>query len=173
MLKHLPEGLTPFEDCGFARHPFRPLAGEQVQVDCRVDAGDGLPRLRLWVNGREAEAPAALRRDERHFRFDLGAFATFDCIDYQISTGCETSRRFSFQVEEEATVDRPLAVLRTARGVCLEMEGFVLLLEQQGSALVQTACQAPAPAGQAARTRFSPCPIILHCTWAERILFGS
>ena len=96
MLKHLPEGLTPFEDCGFARHPFRPLAGEQVQVDCRVDAGDGLPRLRLWVNGREAEAPAALRRDERHFRFDLGAFATFDCIDYQISTGCETSRRFSF-----------------------------------------------------------------------------
>lgn len=158
MLKHLPEGLTPFEDCGFARHPFRPLAGEQVQVDCRVDAGDGLPRLRLWVNGREAEAPAALRRDERHFRFDLGAFATFDCIDYQISTGCETSRRFSFQVEEEATVDRPLAVLRTARGVCLEMEGFVLLLEQQGSTLVQTACQAPAPAGQRCQDAVLPLP---------------
>ena len=28
MLKHLPEGLVPFEDCGFARHPFAPLAME-------------------------------------------------------------------------------------------------------------------------------------------------
>ena len=43
MLKHLPEGLVPFEDCGFARHPFAPLAGEPVRVDCRVDADDGRP----------------------------------------------------------------------------------------------------------------------------------
>ena len=63
-----------------------------------------------------------------------------------------------FQVEEEATVDRPLAVLRTARGVCLEMEGFVLLLEQQGSALVQTACQAPAPTGERCQDAVLPLP---------------
>ena len=51
MLKHLPEGLVPFEDCGFARHPFAPLAMEPVRVDCRVDAEDGQPVLRLRVDG--------------------------------------------------------------------------------------------------------------------------
>ena len=47
MLKHLPEGLVPFEDCGFARHPLMPLAMEPVRVDCRVDEEDGRPALLL------------------------------------------------------------------------------------------------------------------------------
>lgn len=51
MLKHLPEGLVPFEDCGFARHPFAPLAMEPVRVDCRVGCG-----------GRAARAAAARGR---------------------------------------------------------------------------------------------------------------
>lgn len=79
MLKHLPEGLVPFEDCGFARHPFAPLAMEPVRVDCRVDAEDGQPVLRLRVDGgRKAKSRpkaqmagtiilgwAALHRDRR------------------------------------------------------------------------------------------------------------
>lgn len=51
MLKHLPEGLVPFEDCGSPGHPFAPLAMEPVRVDCRVDAEDGRPVLRLRVDG--------------------------------------------------------------------------------------------------------------------------
>lgn len=57
MLKHLPEGLVPFEDCGFARHPFAPLAMEPVRVDCRVDAEDGQPvRGCAWTEARKAKS---------------------------------------------------------------------------------------------------------------------
>ena len=52
MLKHLPEGLVPFEDCGFARHPFAPLAMEPVRVDCRVDAAVSYTHLTLPTTER-------------------------------------------------------------------------------------------------------------------------
>lgn len=152
MLKHLPEGLTPFEDSGFARRPLRPLAGERVWVDCRVDEGDGVPKLDLWVNGRQVEPPVAQQQDERHMHFDLGLFDTFDRIRYQISTQREQSRTFSFEIEEKVRLERPLAILQTARGLCLQMGDFVLLLERRGDALWQTACQEEAPEGELCQT---------------------
>ena len=75
MLKHLPEGLVPFEDCGFARHPFAPLAMEPVRVDCRVDAEDGRPVLRLRVDGGPESEIAPESTDGRHYHFGLGGFA--------------------------------------------------------------------------------------------------
>ena len=74
MLKPLPEGLVPFEDCGFARHPFAPLAGEPVRVDCRVDADDGRPVLRLCVDGEPEREIASESEDGRRYHFLLGAF---------------------------------------------------------------------------------------------------
>ena len=75
MLKHLPEGLVPFEDCGFARHPFAPLAGESVRVDCRVDADDGRPMLLLCVDGGPEREIAPESTDGRHYHFELGGWS--------------------------------------------------------------------------------------------------
>ena len=75
MLKHLPEGLTPFEDCGFARRPLYPLAGEAVTVFCRADTADGQPELLMSVDGGREETHAPAGRDGRFYRFELGAFA--------------------------------------------------------------------------------------------------
>ncbi len=152
MLKHLPEGLTPFEDCGFARHPFRPMVGESVCVDCRVDEGEGAPKLRLWVNDREAEAPVAQQQDHHHFSFTLGSFDILDRVSYQISTVREQSRIFSFEVEQEATLAKPLAVRQIPQGFCLQMEGFAVLLERQGDTLVQSIVQAQPSAGSLCQT---------------------
>ena len=86
MLKHLPEGLVPFEDCGFARHPFAPLAGESVRVDCRVDADDGRPMLLLCVDGGPEREIAPESTDGRHYHFELGGFALGQKVRYRIVT---------------------------------------------------------------------------------------
>ena len=89
MLKHLPEGLVPFEDCGFARHPFAPLAMEPVRVDCRVDAEDGQPMLRLRVDGGPEREIAPESADGRHYHFGLGGFALGLKVVYRIVTRLE------------------------------------------------------------------------------------
>ena len=86
MLKHLPEGLVPFEDCGFARHPYAPLAGEEVVADCRVDQGDGEPSLLLSVDGAPERPVAGRWLDSRHMRFALGAFALGARVRYRFLT---------------------------------------------------------------------------------------
>ena len=97
MLKHLPEGLVPFEDCGFARHPFAPLAMEPVRVDCRVDAEDGRPVLRLRVDGGPESEIAPESTDGRHYHFGLGGFALGQKVGYRIVTRREESRVFTFE----------------------------------------------------------------------------
>ena len=37
MIRHLPEGLVPFEDCGYARQPLRPLEGQEIRLGCLCD----------------------------------------------------------------------------------------------------------------------------------------
>ena len=97
MLKHLPEGLVPFEDCDFARHPFAPLAGEPVRVDCRVDADDGRPALRLCVDGEPEREIASESEDGRHHHFPLGAFALGQKVRYRIVTRKEESPLYAFE----------------------------------------------------------------------------
>lgn len=125
MLKHLPEGLTPFEDCGFARVPCLPLEGERVQVFCRADEK---PQLRLWVN----EAQTALEPtqvDERHFCFDLGAFAWGDPVRYQLCTSDESSRLFAFEPQREITCRQPAAIFAHGSSVCIAFDGFHVRLD--------------------------------------------
>ncbi|MEF2822672.1 MAG: hypothetical protein U0N59_05240, partial [Oscillospiraceae bacterium] len=111
MLKHLPEGLVPFEDCGFARHPFAPLAMEPVRVDCRVDAEDGRPVLRLRVDGGPESEIAPESTDGRHYHFGLGGFALGQKVGYRIVTRREESRVFTFEPLRERQAAQPRAIL--------------------------------------------------------------
>ena len=127
MMKHLPEGLTPFEDCGFARHPFLPLEGEAVRVDCRAEEA---PVLQLWVN----ESPRTLeplRLDERHFRFELGSFAWGDRVRYQLRTASESSPFFAFEPQREAHCGQPVAVLGNGTEACIVFDLFYLLFQRE------------------------------------------
>ena len=120
MLKHLPEGLVPFEDCGFARHPFAPLAMEPVRVDCRVDAEDGRPVLRLRVDGGPESEIAPESTDGRHYHFGLGGFALGQKVGYRIVTRREESRVFTFEPlrERQAAQPRGGPPARSVRWIC-------------------------------------------------------
>ncbi len=137
MLKHLPEGLTPFQDCGFDRKPLLPLAGERVQVFCRAEEP---PVLTLHVNGKESVL-SPIPVDERHYRFDLGAFQYGDQVDYSFCNG----RRFSFEPQCETVCCQPVSLLRSGNAVCAVFESFHLLL-QIGETLTETASSAQPPA---------------------------
>ena len=135
MLKHLPEGLVPFEDCGFARHPLHPLAGESVRVDCRVDQPDGVPRLKLWVNGEARPAPRAETKDGRFYRFELGAFALDEQVAYQLTTDREQSRVFAFEAETEERQTKPQGVFADAQNLYLQMDGFWVAFTREADGL--------------------------------------
>jgi len=141
MLKHLPEGLTPFQDCGFARHPFLPLEGEPVQVYCRAEEA---PVLKLWINERE-KVLAPVRQDESHFRFDLGCFAWGDQIRYQLCTDHETSPFFSFEPQREMECRQAEAVMAGDGALCMVFDGFHLLF-QMGPELTVSAMTGTPPA---------------------------
>ena len=89
MIKHLPEGLTPYEDCGFGRYPTWPLAGEAVRVACRSEAE---PVLLLTVNGRPMSPPKPRRVGDRFWRFELGRFEWGDDVRYRFQTPDEITR---------------------------------------------------------------------------------
>ena len=37
MIRHLPEGLVPFEECGYDRKPLHPLEGQEIRLGCLCD----------------------------------------------------------------------------------------------------------------------------------------
>ncbi len=37
MLRHLPEGVVPFDDCGYSRFPTQPMTGDEIHLDCQCD----------------------------------------------------------------------------------------------------------------------------------------
>lgn len=135
MLKHLPEGLVPFEDCGFARHPYAPLAGEEVVADCRVDQGDGEPSLLLSVDGAPERPVAGGWLDSRHMRFVLGTFALDARVRYRFLTAGEASRVFAFSPEQERVLSRPRAILRDGGALHAVFEGFAVTFTRQAGAL--------------------------------------
>ena len=42
MIRHIPEGVFPFDDCGYARTPLIPFAEQAIALDC-------LPNMNLWL----------------------------------------------------------------------------------------------------------------------------
>ena len=92
MIKHLPEGLTPYEDCGFGRYPTWPLAGEDVSVACRSEEE---PTLLMAVNGVPVEAPKPRQVGDRFWRFELGRFEWGDDVRYRFKTPSEITREYA------------------------------------------------------------------------------
>lgn len=135
MLKHLPEGLTPFEEQDFARHPLHPLAGQSVQVNCRAEARDGVPRLMWRLNGEEQSAPQGETKDGRFYHFALGAFALGDQVSYQLMTDEEQSRVFSFEAEEEERQAKAHGVFADDQSLYLQMEGFWVAFTRESDGL--------------------------------------
>ena len=126
MLKHLPEGLVPFEDCGFSRKPFAPLAGERVTVECRVDEDDGIPALWYTVNAGAVQTAVPVCVRKRFFRFELGSFAFGDTVRYQLRTCREESRWFAFEVHCEEEHSIPKRLLWDGEAAHAVFEGFTV-----------------------------------------------
>lgn len=136
LLKHLPEGLTPFQDCGFDRKPHLPLAGEGVQVFCRTEEQ---PSLHLCVNGGERLlSPTQL--DDRHWRFDLGAFQYGDEVSYRFSGD---SRVFAFEPLREAICHQPVSLMQRGHEACVAFDAFHLLFRADETLTVSASTAQP------------------------------
>lgn len=145
MIKHLPEGLVPFEDCGFARYPYMPLAGEKIRVQCRVD-GEEVPVLTLRIGAEERTLTGA-SMDKGIYAFDLGAFPEAATVSYQISTTLEESRWHTFEtlVKERLTVPQGLYQAEEQLTLAFAPD-FALVIEaiDAGNGLCMRTVQGPA-----------------------------
>lgn len=116
MIKHMPEGLTPFKDCGYARYPLFPMENEPFDVAC---FSDGMtPVLRWRVNGAPQPELAPIREKENRFRFSIGALPCGSEVVYSFCAGKEHTREYTAPVCREITLDRPLALFRDGDAVC-------------------------------------------------------
>ena len=143
MIKHLGEGTVPFEDCGFARYPELPLAGEPVTVRCRVLGTAEAPALLLETGGRSYHRePDALGGGD--FAFALGAFEAGEAVRYRFATAGEQTPWFSFDVTTEQVLRAPLGLYRAAQGYELALAPDVTLQVSAGETLAFTLVQRPA-----------------------------
>ena len=103
MIKHLGEGLVPFEDCGFSRYPEMPCAGEEIVVRCRMDANTALPILTL-TGGEGSRLVQPVPEKPNYFAFHLGAFRVPQKLHYRIAAGGETTPLFAFDIVKKESV---------------------------------------------------------------------
>lgn len=131
MIKHLPEGLVPFEDCRFSRVPTAPLEGEAVCADCRSE--EGIPLFHGNLNDKVMGDIPCLDMGEHHYRFELGSFAFGDRVSYWIENGAESTRTFTFDVQREKTYNKPLHIFRQEKAVILDFGAFeVRYIDENG-----------------------------------------
>ena len=77
MIRHIPEGVFPFDDCGYARTPLIPFAEQAIALDCLCDSG--APALEL--RGASASVPKAVPLRENRWRFELPPFQSAASLD--------------------------------------------------------------------------------------------
>jgi len=149
MIKHLPEGLTPYEDCGFGRYPTWPLAGEAVSVACRSEVE---PALLLTVNGKAMSPPKPRRVGNRFWRFELGRFEWGDDVRYQFQTPPEMTREYAFEPELERGAGEPTGLLEVGDGLYCQVYGHFHILYRTGQTLEILLEQGEPPVGTARET---------------------
>ena len=149
MIKHLPEGLTPYEDCGFGRYPTWPLAGEAVRVACRSEEE---PALLLTVNGRPMSTPMPRRAGDRFWRFELGRFDWGDDVRYRFQTPTETTREYAFGPELERGAGGPTGLLEVEDGLYCQVYEDFHILYRTGKTLEILLEQGEPPVGTARET---------------------
>ena len=104
MIRHVPEGIVPFDDCGYGRTPCRPFTGQAITLDCLCDAG--APALEL--RGLQMASPPAVPRGERRWRFVLPAFQAAKSFQYRFRCGQERSPWFPVEVLKKISCCCPL-----------------------------------------------------------------
>ncbi len=127
MIKHLPEGLVPFEDCGFARYPYQPLEGEKIRVDCRINQGDGVPSLFLQINDAHEQCVQAVQKEEHYFSFEIGTYGLGTKISYRIETAVEHTRTFQFSIEKQTSLSNVKGILQTKNAIHLLLDEHVTI----------------------------------------------
>lgn len=131
MIRHLPDGIFPIEDCGYARTPLHPMVGQDIHLDCLCDVGE--PSLE--VEGETLRLPA--KRTEKGWRFTLTARKAACALRYRFTCGAESSRWFDLEVLTSVVVVKPL---NTGSGWAQLCDGVYLcsLEEEEGAALTLT-----------------------------------
>lgn len=104
MIQHVPEGIVPFEYCGYARTPKYPFVGQEIELNCVCDH-EMPPRLEL--DEYQGEAPAATSCGNGLWSFTLPAFSTPKSLRYRFVSEQEKSSWFSLDVMEKISVSAP------------------------------------------------------------------
>lgn len=103
MLRHLPEGVVPFADCGYGRSPVQPMTGEEIRLDCQCD---GEPSL-------EIEGVFGVIRREGQGTFILPAQEEPCTLRYRFACESGVTRWFEVDVLRPVRITRPV---RTGEG---------------------------------------------------------
>ena len=136
MIKHLGEGLLPFQDSGFQRYPEFPLPGEPVTLDIRLDGLSAAPVLHWSVDGSPMPDQIGLPLENGRFRFSLGAFDAPCRVEYAFSASDEALGGFAFDVLSFERHAAPRAITAPEGKICLDITpGFCLILSRDGSGL--------------------------------------
>lgn len=135
MIKHLPEGLTPFKDCGFARHPLYPMEHQPFTVSCRVDESVETPSLLVSVDGIWSAPLAPSEQNGASYTFALGGYPFNARVAYAFKTNTETTPAFDVPICREETYSAPLRLSMEEKRARLDFQDGVSLSFEAGETL--------------------------------------
>ena len=106
MLRHIPEGVVPFEESGCGRNPLFPVCDREILLDCLCDEG----RAQLeW----DREGSPRLKRIEKNgdsWRYVLEGPARPCRLRYRFSSERQSTRWFLLDIHKRITIEQPAAV---------------------------------------------------------------
>ncbi len=152
MLKHLPEGVTPFEDCGYARYPLFPLENEAFDVACLAEGCACEPTLVFSVGGEKRTALRPYRVENGRYRFRLPGSPYGGEITYSFCAGEERSREYHAPVCRESTLAAAVSVEAFCGGARLLFADGTALTARAGDCLSLLYETDAADTGGASRT---------------------
>ena len=119
MIRHIPEGVVPFDDCGCSRKPLYPFVGQEIRLECLCDGGAPI----LEVTGTDCAVPAASSCGQNHWRFILPPFASACTFQYRFLCDQETTSWFTVDVLRMESISSPIETgagwIRLTEGVYL------------------------------------------------------
>lgn len=105
MIRHIPEGIVPFEDCGYARSPLFPFVGQEIILNCLSDS-DKKPILEF--DRHDIHVHVASFCESGRWQFMLAAFPAAISLQYRFICGQECTPWFPLDVMEKITFTTPI-----------------------------------------------------------------
>lgn len=150
-IRHLPNSITPYEDCGYARVPEKPIAGEEIILSCRIEDGGetgSVPMLRYLhkeTDQLKLMEGKYIKTDSKgdYYSFPIGSFATGDIVKYQFfcmeagqeyATGwfeCEIFRQLVYYAPSKIFYDDRSLLLQYSDPLTEDFSIMFLLSDQQ------------------------------------------